>query len=69
MQVDPIKPALKAPGTERLKLEYDELLSSSAFQLNLRRYIEGLESDIKFVVAGLGRGLHSSSSQLNLSRV
>ena len=38
MQVDPIKPMLKAPGTERLKLEYDELLSTFAFKFNLRRY-------------------------------
>jgi hypothetical protein len=30
---------LKAPGTERLKLEYDKLLSSFAFRVNSRRYI------------------------------
>jgi hypothetical protein len=41
VQVDPIKPKLKAPGTKRLKLEYDELLSSFAFKFNLRRYILG----------------------------
>ena len=40
MQVDPIKPTLKAPGTERLKLEYDIPLSSFAFKFNLRRYNE-----------------------------
>jgi len=38
VQVDPIKPALKAPGTERLKLKYDVPLSSFAFKFNLRRY-------------------------------
>ena len=38
MQVDPIKPTLKAPGTKRLELKYDELLSSFAFNFNLRRY-------------------------------
>ena len=38
VQVDPIKPALKAPGTKRLKLKYDELLSNLAFKFNLRRY-------------------------------
>jgi hypothetical protein len=27
VQVDPIKPTLKPPGTKRLKLNYDELLS------------------------------------------
>ena len=38
MQFDPIKPTLKPPGTKRLKLKYDELLSSFAFNFNLRRY-------------------------------
>ena len=37
-QVDPIKPALKAPGTERLKLKYGELLSNVGFKFNLRGY-------------------------------
>ena len=36
--VDPLSPTLKAPGTKRLKLIYDELLSSFAFKFNLRRY-------------------------------
>jgi len=38
VQVDPIKPSLKAPGTMRLKLEYGKLLSNFAFKFNLRRY-------------------------------
>jgi len=38
VQVDPIKPTLQAPGTKRLKLEFDELLSNFAFNFNLRRY-------------------------------
>jgi len=39
VQANPIKPStLKAPGTKRLKLKYDEVLSSVAFNLNLRRY-------------------------------
>jgi len=38
VQVDPIKPMLKAPGMERLKLKYDVMLSSFAFNSNLRRY-------------------------------
>ena len=38
VQVDPIKPALKAPGTTRLKLAYDKLLSKFDFKFNLRRY-------------------------------
>ena len=38
MQVDPIKPTLKAPGIHRLKLNYVKLLSNFAFKFNLRRY-------------------------------
>jgi hypothetical protein len=37
VQVDPIKPTFKAPGTKRLNLNYDKLLSSFAFKFNLRR--------------------------------
>ena len=39
VQVDTMKPTLKAPGAKRLQLKYDESLSSVAFDLNLRRYI------------------------------
>ena len=39
MKVDPMKPT-NAPGSKRLKLRYDELLSSFAFNFNLRRYTE-----------------------------
>ena len=38
VQVDPIKPALKAPGIQRLKLTYDDPLSNIAFKFNLRRF-------------------------------
>jgi len=38
VQLDPIKPKLKLPGTERLKLICDELLSKFAFNFNLGRY-------------------------------
>jgi len=38
VQVDPIKPTLKAPGTERSKLKCDGLHSTFAFKFNLRRY-------------------------------
>jgi hypothetical protein len=34
-------PKLKPPGTQRLKLKGDMLLSTSALKFNLRRYIEG----------------------------
>jgi hypothetical protein len=38
VQVDPIKPTLKAPETKRLTPKYDELLSTFAFKITLRRY-------------------------------
>ena len=38
VQVDPMKPTLKAPGATRLKLKYDEPLSKFAFNFHLRRY-------------------------------
>jgi len=38
VQVDPIKPTLKAPGTKPLKLNHYESPSNVAFQYNLRRY-------------------------------
>ena len=47
MQVDPIKPTLKPPGTERLNLKCDILLLNFAFKFNLRRYNE---DDDGFVV-------------------
>ena len=39
MQVEPIQFMLTAPGTERLKLKYDIVLSNFAFNFNLRRYV------------------------------
>ena len=33
-----MKPKLKAPGTELLKQKCDDMLSTSAFRFNLRRY-------------------------------
>ena len=45
MQVDPIKPKSKPPGTKRLKLKCDILLSTSAFKFNLRRY--NLENEME----------------------
>ena len=40
MQVDPVIPTLKAPGSKHVKLEYDALLPNVAFNFNLRRYIK-----------------------------
>jgi hypothetical protein len=45
---------LKPPGTNRLKLTYDNLLSSFAFKINLRRYnLEALPG-----VRHVGGGVH-----------
>ena len=38
VQVDPIKPKLKPPGTKRLKLEHEEVHSDCALRFNLHRY-------------------------------
>ena len=45
VQVEPIKPTLKAPGTKRLKLKYYKLLSTSAVKFKLRRYSKDRGSD------------------------
>ena len=39
MQVDPVKPTLKAAENKLLKLKYDAPLSNFALKFNLRRYI------------------------------
>jgi len=38
VQVAPIKPTLKAPGSKRVKVKHDEPVSKFAFKFNLRRY-------------------------------
>ena len=71
MQVDPIKPTLTPPEIKRLKAKYDKLLSNIALKFNLRRYImeiEKLETSGDVACLHIGRGLHSSTFQLNLSR-
>jgi hypothetical protein len=61
-----MKPMSKAPGSKLLKLKYDKLLSNVAFNFNLRRYSQEF---LKWALQPPGRGLHSSTFQLNLSRV
>ena len=41
VQVKPVKPKLKAAGTKRLKLQYDEALSSFPFKFKLRHCTMG----------------------------
>jgi hypothetical protein len=38
VQVDPLKPMMKAPRTKHLKPYYDEPPSNFAFKFNMRRY-------------------------------
>jgi len=68
VQVDPMKPKMKPPGTKRLKLKWEILLSISAFKFNLRRYRAVRMLRLRRAGRAGGRGLHSSTSQLNLSR-
>ena len=78
MQVDPINLTLKPPITIRLKLKYIGLLSNVAFEFILRRYVTAFSdnfggacsscsADMKCGPNNGGRGLHSSTFQLNLS--
>jgi hypothetical protein len=53
VQVDPIKPTLKPPGTKRLKLTYDEPVSNFAFKFSLRRYNEAPEESAAAAAAAL----------------
>ena len=41
---------LKVPGTKRSKLEYDVLLSTSAFKFNLRRYKQVVSVSLGFLL-------------------
>jgi len=57
MQVDPMKPMLKPPGTKHLKLKCGMLLSTFAFKFNLRRYNEyiGNKSHVHMNSTKVGR--------------
>ena len=68
MQFDPIKHRLKPPPTNCLKVNCDVLLSTSALKFNLRRYkVVAEERDSLRRSDLIGRGVHSSTFQLNLS--
>ena len=53
MQFAPIKTKLKAPGTKRLKLKYDDVLSNFVFDFTLRRYIK--EEGVTVLVTAAGK--------------
>jgi len=68
-----MKPKLKATRNNRLILKSGELLSNFAFKFNSRRYNQYGTRLVPFLYGLLtdeegGRGLHSSTLQLNLSR-
>jgi hypothetical protein len=56
-----MKPTLKAPGSKRLKLKYDKMLSSFAFKFNLRRYTGGAQDRACHML-----GVHVIQHMLNL---
>jgi hypothetical protein len=56
VQVDPVKPTLKAPGTKLLNLKYAEPLSNHAFRFKLRRYNKGALTDGTEFDSSYGRG-------------
>jgi len=60
VQVAPIKTTMKAPGTQRLKLKYDQPLSNFAFKFNLRRHDEVFAA---LPSAGLPRVLHDHDDE------
>jgi hypothetical protein len=63
VQVDPIKPELKPPGTKRLILNIDILLSTSAFKIDLRRYTKAFYEEFYGVFwAGAYTSSHFSST-------
>ena len=61
MQVDPIKPKLKAPGSWRLKLQYDEPPSTFAFKFYLRRFTT--ETTLRAEIATLNAKLPEGEQQ------
>jgi len=63
VQVDPIKPTLKAPGTKRLKVQYDEPLLTFAINFSLRRY--NVEDDVSHIVGEAGgKARYISSTEI-----
>jgi hypothetical protein len=62
VQVDPIKPTLKVPGTKRLKLDYDQPLSNFAVTFNLRHYT--VAADDSFL-GSIGSGFSAAQAQID----
>ena len=66
MHADPIKPKLKPPGTKRLKVKIDILLSTSAFTFNWCRYnqevLHVLDNEIPRLSANIDAIINGFSS-------
>jgi len=54
-----MKPLLKAPGTQRLKLDFDILLSTYGFNVSLRRYTKVL---LGAEAGGLGQAFRQAEA-------
>jgi hypothetical protein len=66
-------PNLKPPGTRRLQLKCDILLSTSAFKFNLRRYTKEADTWValgsrQFIESGFDQSLESFTQALTLRR-
>jgi len=61
VQVDPIKPTLRAPGIDRLELYYDEPHSHFAFKFDLWRYTVVFDSFDCWHGAGTWAGAYTRS--------
>jgi hypothetical protein len=67
VQVDPMKPTLKAPGSKRLNLKQLKLLSCFAFNFNMRRYTVD-RYDHSLFVAGNSLVIMVGMCRLTLSK-
>ena len=64
VQVEPTKSIMNAPGNKRLKLQYGKLLSSFAFNFNLRRYIRVFDHSEQALRGGTRQTLLATSSNV-----
>ena len=64
MQVHPIKPKLKLPGTKRLKLKCVKI----AFKINLHPYNEGLVPSLRLLLDDLDKKAKVGRCMLTLPK-
>jgi hypothetical protein len=72
VQVDPINPTVKAPGTKRWKLRYDEPPSNFAFKFNVHHYtmvpVEGVKTTILMQLKEAGKVSLAKAGRCRLNR-